>query len=54
MKNATGGVTTKIHLAINANEHPIDFKITADEVTERRVAAPWLNEADKDRFRAYS
>lgn len=38
MKNSTGRVTTKNHLAINENEHPIDFKITADEVHDRQVA----------------
>ena len=33
-----GGATTKIHLAVDAHGHPIDFEITGGEVHDSQVA----------------
>ena len=34
-----GGATTKIHLAVDAHGHPIDFEITGGEVHDSQVAS---------------
>lgn len=33
-----GGVTTKIHMAVDASGYPIDFEITGPEIHDSQVA----------------
>ncbi len=35
----SSGATTKIHLAVDASGHPIDFEITGGEVHDNQVAS---------------
>jgi len=42
-----GGATTKIHLAVDANGHPIDFKITGGEVHDSQVAGQLIEIVDR-------
>lgn len=38
-----GGETTKIHLAVDASGHPIDFEITGSEVHDSQIASDLID-----------
>nr|WP_165493517.1 IS5 family transposase [Acinetobacter terrestris] len=42
-----GGATTKIHLAVDAHGHPIDFEITGGEVHDSQVASDLIELVDE-------
>ena len=45
-----GGATTKIHLSVDADGYPLNFKITGGEVHDSQVASELIEMVDAGRY----